>query len=175
MSMSYAQMVQGCRHHKRDAWRALYDEFAPMAMGVCCRYSSCDDEARDLLQDAFVKILENIGSLRDPAKLKSWVYNIVVNTCIQSYRRNRRLWFKDDMDALGDDEGELPYDMEDLLEAMQKLTPSQRTAVNLYYIEEMSFDEAAKKMGCEPVTLRSILSKSRFRMRNYLGTKKKQR
>lgn len=175
MSMSYEQMVQGCRRRKSDAWRALYDEFAPLAMGICCRYSSCEDEARDLLQDAFVKILENIGTLRNPQKLNSWVYNIVVNTCIQSYRHSRHVRLKDDMDAIGNDDADLPFDMDDFVEALQHLPPAQRTAINLCYIEEMSYEAAAQKMHCEVVTLRGMLSKGREKMRQYLGTKKKKR
>lgn len=175
MSMSYAQMVTGCRRRNSDAWRALYDEFAPMAMGVCCRFSSCEDEARDLLQDAFVKILENIGTLREPEKLRSWIYNIVVNTCIQNYRRNHRLTLKDDIDTIGADQGELLYSMDDIVDALQQLPPAQRMAINLCYIEELGQDEAARRMGCEYVTLRGILSKARARMRLYLETKMKKR
>ncbi len=171
MSISYAQMVADCRRRKSDAWRALYNEFAPMAMGVCCRFSSCEDEARDMLQDAFVKIIENIGTLREPEKLRSWIYNIVVNTCIQSYRRNHRLTLKDDLDVVGSDQIQLPFSMDDIVDALQHLPPAQRMAINLCYIEELAQDEAARRMGCQPVTLRGILSKARARMRLYLETK----
>ena len=55
MSMDYAQIVEGCRRRDAKAQRALYDEMAPMAMGVCMRYAKSRADAQDIMQDGFVK------------------------------------------------------------------------------------------------------------------------
>ena len=172
MSMNYAQIVHDCRRRKPAAWRALYDEFAPMVMGVCHRYCSDDDEANDLLQDTFVKVIEKLGSLRDPQRLRSWIYNIAVNTCIQHFRRRRNTMLSEDLDTIGDIREELPYGMEEIVRALATLPPAQRMAVNLYFIEELTPDEAAGQMGCTPSCFRGMVSKGCAKMREYFNEMK---
>lgn len=171
MSMSYAEMVEGCRRRNAKAQRALYDELAPMAMGVCYRYTVDRDEAHDMLQDGFVKVFERIGTLRDPQKLRSWTYNIMVNTCIQHYRRSRHTVLQE-MDELVDEvASEMPYTMEEIVEAMGTISPTQRMAFNLCCVEELSMAEAAQKMNCNEVAVRVALCKARKKMRNFLENK----
>ena len=168
MEMSYAQMVDGSRRHDPAAQRALYDELAPMAMGICVRYAPDRDQARDLLQDGFVKIYEKLGTLRNPQKLRSWAYNVMVNTCIQSYRRRRNLLPLDDLDASDDGEPLPPYSMDEMLAAIQRLSPGQRLVFNLCCIEECSYDEAALKLRCSNVNVRALLCKARRNLRSIL-------
>ncbi len=174
MSMNYAQMVEGCRHRNANAQRALYEELAPMAMGVCYRYTADRDEAQDLLQDGFIKIFERIGTLRDPQKLRSWTYNIMVNTCIQYYRRSRHTILQPMDDIVDDDGSEMPYTMDDIVKAMSTISPAQRMAFNLCCIEELPMDEVANRMNCNELAVRVALCKARKRMRQYLENKKEE-
>ena len=170
--MTEAQIVEGCRRHNAKAQRALYDELSPMAMGVCYRYSSSRDEANDMLQDGFVKVYEKIGTLRDPQRLRSWVYNIMVNTCIQHYRRSRNTVLQEMDDIAEDDSQEMPYTMEDIVEAMATISPTQRMAFNLCCVEELSMKEAAERMSCNETAVRVALCKAHKKMRHYLENKK---
>ena len=167
MSMDYAQMVEGCRNHKPAAQRALYDEFASMVLGVCQRYATCRDEANDLLQDSMVKVFEKIGTLHDAAKLQSWIYSIAVNTCLQ-YCRRSRLTFEADLDVQSGDNEELPYTAEEIVEAMESVTPAQRLVFNLCCIEEMTYEEVAAKLRCSETNVRGLLFRARAGMRDYL-------
>ena len=169
MSMTYAEMVDGCRRRNAKAQRALYDELAPMAAGVCRRYSTDRDEAKDMLQDGFVKVYERIGSLRDPQKLRSWVYNIMVNTCIQHYRRARHTVLMEMDTETAETDKELPYSMEDIVRALGSLAPVQRMAFNLCCAEDMTYEEAAREMGCSEGAVRVALSKARKGLREELG------
>ena len=167
MSMDYAQMVEGCRNHKPAAQRALYDEFASMVLGVCQRYATCRDEANDLMQDSMVKVFEKIGTLHDAAKLQSWIYSIAVNTCLQ-YCRRSRLTFEADLDVQSGDNDEMPYTADEIVEAMESVTPAQRLVFNLCCIEECSYDEAALKLRCSNVNVRVLLCKARRNLRSIL-------
>ena len=106
-------------------------------------------------------------------KLRSWIYNIAVNTCIQHYRRHNRMTLSDSMDEMGGGDEELKYSMEEMVEALALLPPAQRMAINLHYVEELSPDEVAEKMGCSPSCFRGILCKGLARMRDYLEMKHK--
>ena len=64
MSANNLDILSGCRKNNRQAQKALYDSFAPMAMGVCMRYAHSRAEAEDWLQDGFVRVFEKIGQVR---------------------------------------------------------------------------------------------------------------
>ena len=174
MGMSYQQMVDGCRRHNAKAQRALYDELAPMCMGVCHRYVADRDEASDMLQDGFVHIFENIGKLRNPEKLRSWAYTVMVNTCVSYLRRSRRLVVKDDMGDLRDEpeaDGLERYSKNDLRQALDSLTPRLRTAFNLCVVDGKRSAEAAKMMGTKESNVRLLVFRARAALRKYLETK----
>ena len=168
MSMNYAQMVEGCRHCKPAAQRALYDEFASMVLGVCQRYASCRDEANDLMQDSMVKVYENIGSLRDASKLQAWIYTVTLNTCLHFCRHKTRLTLEEDMDAYCSDNDELPFTAAEIVEAMNSVTPAQRLVFNLCCVEGMEYGEVASQLHCSETNVRGLLSRARARMRDYL-------
>lgn len=177
MEADYAAIVKGCRRRDRSAQRALYDALAPMALGVCMRFASDRDAAQDLMQDGFILVFEKIGSLREPQKLPAWVYHLMLNTCINCYRSSFRMESIDDVSsqtltqelstAFAD-----PFANEEIVLAMQKLSPQQRMVFNLVVVEEFSFDEAAKELHCTPVTVRSILSRAKSRLREILTSEK---
>lgn len=168
MDRDYEQIVEGSRRHEPAAQRALYDELAPMAMGICVRYAPDLDQAHDLLQDGFVKIYEKLGTLRNPQKLRSWAYNIMVNTCIQSYRRQHNVLLVEDIEAYDEEEDMPPYSIEEVMAAMSHLTQGQRLVFNLCCIEGLTHDEAASKLRSSNANVRALLCKARGRMRTLL-------
>ena len=173
MSMSYEQMVDGCRRHDAKAQRALYDELAPMAMGVCMRYCTDRDEAQDLLQDGMVRVFEKIGSLKEPQKLRSWVYSIMVNCCVQHLRQARHERVSDELDTVADEADLTPFTMRDIVEALHQIDNRQRLVFNLCAIEGRSSDDVASEMGISAGNVRIMLYRARATMRAYLEKKLK--
>lgn len=168
MKADNAQLLEGCRRRDRRAQRALYDAYAPMAMGVCMRFATDRDAAQDLLQDGFVRVFEQIGRVRDAERLGGWIHRVMVNECLQHYRRRRPL-------VLGDegvlDSVQLPLDpfgTEEIVRALQQLAPAQRTAFNLVEVEGYSLEETAGAMRCTEVNVRALLSRAKARLRELL-------
>ena len=101
MSEEYTQLVKRCRKHDERAMRALYEEMAPMAMGVCMRYSHNRETAQDLMQEGYIKVYEGLKKVREPEKVMSWVYHVMVNECINYCRRAKPTeYLEDAKDAL---------------------------------------------------------------------------
>lgn len=170
MSMDYAQMVEGCRRRDAKAQRALYDEMAPMAMGVCMRYAKDREEARDLVQDGFVKVFEKVGKLKDSATLRTWVYKTMVHTCIDHCRLRKEVVPLGDIDVKAVETD--PYTMEEIVLAVQRLPKMQRTVFNLCDVEGMELDEAAKELKCNYLAVRVTLSRARSRLKELLRNEK---
>lgn len=168
MSIDYEHIVEGCKRRDPKAQRQLYDGTVGMAMGICMRYASCRSEAQDLLQDGYVKVYEHIGSLRQPERLFSWIYTVMVNTCIEATRRSSFERLANDMEPHVQPFDFDPYTQHDVVAAMQQLDPRQRLAFNLFAIEGYSVDEVARRMKISGGNVRVILNRARNKMKEYL-------
>ena len=83
-----------------SAMDMLYADYADYLTGVCCRYIGNEDDRKDVLQEAFIKIFTSIGhfSYRGEGSLKAWVTRIAVNEALQ-YLRQQCRWSPIDSDA----------------------------------------------------------------------------
>lgn len=165
--MDNAQMVEGCRKRNPKAQRALYDAVAEMAMGICMRYAADRDEAQDMLQDGFIKVFERIGTLRDPEGVRSWVYGVMMNTCID-HQRTRRGWvpLEEVREPARFDTD--PFGTEELVAAIQRLSPMPRTVFNLCEVEGYTQDEVAKRLKTNKVAVKVALSRAKSELRKIL-------
>ncbi len=66
------------------------DEHCRIISKICCMYAADADHYEDLYQESLVNLWRGFASYRGRAKLSSWIYRVVLNTCISSYRRDRR-------------------------------------------------------------------------------------
>ena len=171
MEMTMAQMVDGCKRRDGRAQRALYDATCRGALGVCMRYASSRAEAQDWMQDGYIKVFEKIGSLKNPDSLTAWVYTIMVNTCVQHCRRQKHEAVVDDLEPLGGSVDFDPCARQDLVAAMQQLSPRQRTVFNLFTVEGYSLNEVAEMLKCSNVSVRVMLNRSRNKMKEFLRMK----
>ncbi len=176
MNVDYAQLVEGCKRRDRRAQRALYDDFAPMAMGVCMRYMHDREEARDMMQEGFIRVFERIGQVKDPQQVGGWIYKVMMNVCLKQYHRQMRkvpvVLVEDYKVETGEwslESGE--WSVESVVEAMQKLSPQQRVVFNLIAVEEYEYAEVAKELKCTEVNVRALYSRARKEMRNILKPK----
>ncbi|MBP5342071.1 MAG: sigma-70 family RNA polymerase sigma factor [Bacteroidales bacterium] len=168
MPTDYTEMLEGCRRRNRQAQKALYDTFAPMAMGLCMRYARNRAEAEDWLQDGFVRVFEKIGQVRAPEQLGAWIYSVVMHVCIKQWRKQR-------LPMAGDgEEPELaefptdPFANEEVVLALQQIAPQQRVVFNLMAVEEYSYQEAAHELKCSEANVRALYSRAKSRLREIL-------
>ena len=82
--------VEALTRQERWAQQQVYEEHYGRMMGICLRYAGSRDEALDLLHEAFIKVFQNIGRYKAGTAFGAWIRTIVVNTCIDYYRRNTR-------------------------------------------------------------------------------------
>ena len=132
---------------------------------VCVRYTRHEMEAEDVLQDAFIKIFDNIGKFEFKGSFEGWIRRIVVNTALKNYSKKS---FKQEQIGL-ENHPELPMEPdiykhleeEALLGIIAKLPEGYRLVFNLYAIEGYSHKEIADMLGIQESTSRSQLVKAR--------------
>ena len=171
------QLVFACQQKDQEAMKRLYVELAPSMLGVCMRYTRSRDEAQDLLHDGFIKVYENIGSLKEPMALESWVYHVMVNVALDYLKSSAQLVCCDENDLEGfapeSDNESLDFDMmgisvEDVVNAIQSIPEKYSVLFNMREVEDMDYDEIAALLRMPEATVRSGVARARHLIRKKL-------
>lgn len=165
--MSEEQIIARCKENDRKAQKQLYKRYSGLLFGVCLRYASTRAEAEDVLQEAFMKIYNNIGDYSSIGSFVGWMKRIVINTSITHYHRNHKHWYHDDVDDIREcqmssfDFTSSDYTREELLSVIQSLPEGYRMVFNMYAIEGYKHREIADQLGIEVNTSKSQYSRAR--------------
>ncbi len=162
-------IVAACQEKDPKAMKQLYEELAPQMLGVCMRYTHSRDEAQDVLHDGFIKVYENIGKLQDVSSLESWVYHIMVNQAVDYVKSNAQVVYFDTnslADIAVDDDGELDLDYtnsraKDVVAVLQSMPERLRVVFNMHAVEEISYEEIAKRLKLPMATVRSQMARAK--------------
>ncbi len=165
--------IQACINGERWAQRKIYEDHYSMMLPVCLRYATDENEALDILHEGFIKVFRHISKYTPGTSLTAWIRRIMVNTSIDYYRKQskRRTTDLDTVYNMTDDQPDIISEMsaEEILKALQTLTPSYRTVFNLYVVEGYSHKEIAKELGITESTSRSNLVKARGKLRQAIN------
>ena len=114
--------------------------------------------AMDMVQNSFLKALEQLPALRNPAAMKTWFYRILTNECLQTLRKYKRESLMEPSDIREEIYLEKAYEPDlELYEAVRKLSPDTQTIIFLHYYEERTLKEISQITGCNLNTVKSRL------------------
>jgi RNA polymerase sigma-70 factor (ECF subfamily) len=133
------------------------------------------DDRRDLddvLQEAYSKAFAALPRFRGDSTLRTWLYRIVYNTCLDELRRRRPELapLHEELEDAAPDPADLIAMRSALTEALARLAPIERAAVLLVDAEGLSYDDAAAVVGVAPGTIASRLNRARASLRRSLRT-----
>jgi RNA polymerase sigma factor (sigma-70 family) len=172
-----AVLLEGCKKNDRGSQQALYHQLSGYALGICLRYAENQQEAEELLQEGFVKLFKNIHKFDTSrhtdqlASLKGWFKRILINTCIDQFRKNRHntmtytITEEFDLPALNQATAIDQLSYKELLDAIRLLSPGYRQVFNLFVIEGHSHEDIAEKLDISIGTSKSNLFKAREKMK----------
>jgi RNA polymerase sigma factor (sigma-70 family) len=168
--MDEKQLIEGCLKGNFSAQKKLYEHYAPLMMGVCMRYASCEAEAEDILQEGFIKVFQKIETFQGTGEIGAWIRKIMVNTALQKYRdtKNLRLHVEvDQFDYMLSDTSDILAQLSaaELRAKIQELPTGFRMVFNLYAVEGYTHPEIAKELGISVGTSKSQYSRARAILR----------
>lgn len=174
-------LVERARVGDERAFRNLMSDHEDALYALARRYLGSHHDADDVLQDAFVKIFQNLDGLSSPEAFYSWCRRIVVNTALDHIRRRRRcVEIEEDGLAAASVSSPRVFAPPDrrveerefiacLERALRSLPPRQREVVVLHDVEGLSTEEVAVRCDCPPATVRSNLFYGREKLRSALA------
>ncbi len=158
-------LLEGCKAGDRKMQEMLYKQTASKMFAVCMRYAKDRMEAEDVLQMGYIKIFQKVKEYRGDGSFEGWIRRIMVNTAIESYRKNlRSLSIVPIEDAYEQPSQGFDFSnlgMQDLMKVIQKLADGYRMVFNMYIIEGYSHKEIAETLGISEGASKSQLSRAR--------------
>jgi RNA polymerase sigma factor (sigma-70 family) len=179
-SNEISAIVAGCRKNDRGSQKELYQLLKDYAIKICYRYQNHSEEAEEIMNEGFIKLFKNIGQFDESrhanmeVALKGWFKRILINTCIDHYRKNattasNKVLTKETENIASNSENGLDMlSYKEIIESIKSLSPAYRTVFNLFVIEGLSHDEIATELGISVGASKSNLSKARENLRKIL-------
>jgi RNA polymerase sigma factor (sigma-70 family) len=175
--MTEELLLAGCLQNNASSQEALYNRFSPRMLGVCYRFAKNREDAEDMLQEGFIKVFTQIHQYRNEGALEGWIRKIVVHTCINILKKNKK--FTDSVDisfanSLRTTEENIPsiVQAKQVVECIRLLPIGYRTVLNLYAIEGYSHKEIADMLDIEESTSRSQYTRAKVILEDILIKKK---
>lgn len=163
----------------------LYNTYKDLVFNLCLHYLQNRGDAEDAAQEVFVKIHQKLASFNADAQLKTWVYRITVNHCLDCIKAKKRVKrFAFITSLFYPNSSELKHDRSDfnhpgvlleqkeataaLFQQINELPEQQKTALILTKIEGLSIKETAEIMDKTPKSVESLLQRAKKTLKKKL-------
>lgn len=173
-------LIERCLENDSKAQYQLYRQYADAMYNVCMRMVKNEDEAKDLLQEAFVEAFTKLHTFRFEASFGSWLKRIVINKCINLLQKKRLLTIslEDSKSARRiseetEDDSYTQYEVKLVQKAITQLPEGCRVVLNLYLFEGYDHAEIGEILNVTESTSKAQYSKARKKLREIIEEEKK--
>ena len=171
-------LVAGVLAGDRAAEEALYRRHAPSVLRLATRLLRSNQDASDVLQDAFVTAFEDLGSLREPEAFRAWLHRITVRLVHRRFRRRRMLGLlgldkqndEVSLESLADESAspEARVELRWLDAALARIDGKERIAWMLRHVEGLALEEVAETCDCSLATVKRRVAAAEAIVRRHL-------
>lgn len=166
------------------SFEQLIKSYQKMAYNVAYRVMGNEEDAKDMTQEALIKVYRNLKSFRMDASFSTWLYRIVMNTCKDALRKRKtKVISLDQTYDTGD--GEMQWELEDeglkpdekliqketqeeVQEALQEVGENNRIVIVLRDIKGLTYSEIADVIDIAEGTVKSRLNRGRKELKEVL-------
>ena len=172
-SDSQEQLIADCRNGNRQAQATLYRLYAKAMYNTALRIVVDQDEAADVLQEAFIDAFKRLESFRQESTFGLWMKQIVINKSLSALRK-RRIMFEDIDDIqeiVQEDDGEddaIAFKVEQIKQAINQLADGYRIVLTLYLLEGYDHEEIAHILKISENTSRTQFLRAKRKLLNLL-------
>jgi RNA polymerase sigma factor (sigma-70 family) len=166
-------LIERCKAGDSVAQHGLYKLYAKAMYNVGYRITRSEEEAEDVLQEAFINAFRNLDSYRGDATFGAWLKRIVVNKAINALQKKKHEAIPDDEQwDVAEEEPAADYGSELTVErvkrGIEQLPDGYRSVLSLYLLEGYDHQEIAEIMGITESTSKSQLNRAKSKLRQLL-------
>ena len=177
--VDYTQAVEQAKAGREEGFTFLYENTYRNKLYIAMKYMKNEQDAMDVLQDAYIKAFSKLDSLQDANAFPGWMSTIVAHTALNALQKKQAVLFSDLQNE--NDEGDVfEYNLEDenmstqpemactvqetqdmVHELIDSLSDEQRVCVLMFHLEGYSIRDIATILGCSENTVKSRLNYGR--------------
>jgi RNA polymerase sigma factor (sigma-70 family) len=182
-----AKLIQKSKDGDVSAFEELITEYKKIAYNIALRILKNKEDAEDISQEALIKVFRSINQFNMMSSFKTWLYRIVVNTCLDFKRTQKALVISVDQ-PIQSGHNEFFVDIQDdrpspeeiaqskqtqkvIVDTIDKLEEDFRNVIILRDINGFSYEEISEILSCNIGTVKSRISRGRQRLKEMLETK----
>ncbi len=154
----------------------LFERYTMLLYGVCLKYLKNEEEAKDAVQQVFLKCLTELHKYR-VQYFKSWLYMVTKNHCLMMLRDRGRFTkeLRDEPVHEENDIGEYiekDRQLELMKHSLEELNPEQKQCVTLFYLQKKSYQEIANETGYSIMKVKSCIQNGKRNLKIIMEKKK---
>ena len=179
--LSDEELLEKYYSSKNNQWLGtLLDKYTLLLYGVAMKYLRNEEEARDIVQQVFIKVLEELEKYR-VTHFKSWLFTIIRNQCLMRLRQQNGksmqpleefrhpVTEETDKEQI-QEEGKI---LQWLQESLEELNQEQRECVRLFYLEKLSYQQIAARTGYSGLQVKSYIQNGKRNLRILIEQKRR--
>ena len=166
-------LLENCLLNKEWAQKELYDLYSSELYAICSRYATDNNEAKDILQEGFIRIFTNLKQYKGTGALIGWMKRVVVTTALNFIKKHKKqitveLDFSNEPYQASDDNITSYINTKEIIHAFMQLSYSYRTIQGLHIIEGYSYKELSQLLGIDEVACRTRVHRARQKLKDII-------
>lgn len=174
--MNEAELILKCQQGDQSAFRELVEKYQDSVINTCYRFLMNREEAEEVAQEIFLKVYLSFGSYQPKTKLSTWLFKIVVNSCLNKLRDKKKsstFQLEENLSASPEDQPDRSLEKEELKrlvrDAINSLPENQRAVIMLNKYEGFSYQDVAKILDCSVSAVESRLFRAKESLKKKLA------
>ena len=174
--MKIEKLIERVKAGDADALRTVYETYSQRMRNVCIRITQeNEDTVSDLVQESFIRAYYSLEKLKDASKFGEWIVAITKNVSLRYLERMRKIQMvpfsaiKDGFDVESSFASDSKLEEKELLEIIDKLPSGYRKVFRMAVIDGFSHKEIAEKLGIEPHSSSSQLTRAKVLLRDMIN------
>jgi RNA polymerase sigma-70 factor (ECF subfamily) len=163
-----SQILRDAISGDRDALSSLINKYKDIAFNLAISIVKNQEDAKDIIQESFLKVLENIHKFRNDSKFSTWLYKIVYNQSIGLVQKKGKMEFLDlSKDSIAHQMFDTDIEIdryEALYNAIDQLAEAEYTLIQLYYMAEKSIKDIHQITGMSVSNIKVSLHRARKKL-----------
>jgi len=170
-------LLQAAGRGDLTAFSSIVERHQTWAWRVAYRFTGNEENAADIVQEAFLRLLDASGRYRPTAKFRTYFHQIISRLCLDEAKRKQPLL----LETMPDSPDPAPDATDRMMQqetaiairtALAALPPNQRLAIVLRYEEDMGYEAIAAAMKTTTKAVERLLARGREQLRSLLGCRK---
>ncbi len=172
MQIEINAIIEACKKGNQKSQMRLYDNYCNAMFNVACRYLN-DEDAKDAMQEGFLKAFKNIKNYKADFTFGVWLKRIIINQCIDTLRKQRLEFTEietEHLELIDNNNWKVDNSItkQTIINAIETLSKKYKLVVKLYVLEGYDHEEISQILSIPIKTSRTHLRRGRLKLQELL-------